>query len=105
LFRAFGEDYHEKSLEEAFIFPSVKKAGGAAADLPDILLAQHQCGREITDYILTAATSKFGAANVGGLAKTLGSFVLMYRHHAAREDTIIFSARKKTYGRTAGRDE
>src|SRR6266481_3715718 len=29
LFRAFGEEYHEKKLEEAYIFPAVKKAGGA----------------------------------------------------------------------------
>ena len=28
LFRAFGEDYHEKKLEEPYIFPAVKKAGG-----------------------------------------------------------------------------
>src|SRR5262249_59077806 len=26
LFRAFGEEYHEKKLEEAYIFPAVKKA-------------------------------------------------------------------------------
>jgi hypothetical protein len=54
LFRAFGEDYHEKKLEEAYIFPAVKKAGGAAAALPDILVTQHNRGREITEY--TAVT-------------------------------------------------
>src|SRR5262245_16099098 len=31
LFRTFGEDYHEKKLEEAYIFPAVKRAGGPAA--------------------------------------------------------------------------
>ena len=31
LFRAFGEDYHEKKLEEAYIFPAVKRAGGPTA--------------------------------------------------------------------------
>src|SRR5437667_4466710 len=36
LFRGFGEDYHERSLEEAFIFPAVKQAGGPAASLPDV---------------------------------------------------------------------
>jgi len=41
LFRAFGEDYHERKLEEAYIFPAVKKAGGPAAAYPDILVAQH----------------------------------------------------------------
>lgn len=33
LFRTFGEDYHERKLEEAFIFPAVKKAGGQAVSL------------------------------------------------------------------------
>src|SRR5215471_7144151 len=51
LFRSFGEDYHEKMLEEAYIFPAVKQAGGPAAALADILAQQHQRGREITDYI------------------------------------------------------
>lgn len=27
LFRAFGEQYHEKMLEEAYVFPAVQKAG------------------------------------------------------------------------------
>src|SRR6266571_7579695 len=40
LFRAFGEEYHEKKLEETYIFPAVKQAGGAAATLPDVLVAQ-----------------------------------------------------------------
>jgi hypothetical protein len=33
LFRNFGEDYHEKKLEEAYIFPIIKKAGGAGGGL------------------------------------------------------------------------
>ncbi|MBO0800773.1 MAG: hemerythrin domain-containing protein, partial [Blastocatellia bacterium] len=53
LFRDFGEEYHEKKLEEAYIFPAVKKAGGTAATYTDILVAQHNRGREITDYILS----------------------------------------------------
>jgi hemerythrin-like domain-containing protein len=96
LFRAFGEEYHEKKLEEQFIFPAVKKAGGAAAALPDILVVQHDRGREITDYIIGVT----GGAKLGGnseaLARALESFVLMYEHHAAREDTIIFPAWKQT---------
>jgi hemerythrin-like domain-containing protein len=98
LFRSFGEDYHEKSLEEAFIFPAVKQAGGPAAAIADILISQHQRGREITEYILATAGSgaKFGATNATALAQSLEAFVLMYRHHAAREDTIVFPAWKKT---------
>ena len=97
LFRAFGEEYHEKKLEEAFIFPAVKKAGGEAATYPDILVAQHNRGREITDYIISVTQgAKLGANNAEQLAKSLDAFVLMYRNHAAREDTIIFPAWKQT---------
>jgi hemerythrin-like domain-containing protein len=97
LFRAFGEEYHEKKLEEAYIFPAVKKAGGEAATYPDILVAQHNRGREITDYIISVtAGTKFGANNSEPMAKALEAFVLMYRNHAAREDTIIFPAWKQT---------
>jgi hemerythrin-like domain-containing protein len=97
LFRAFGEEYHEKKLEEAYIFPAVKKAGGEAASYPDILVTQHNRGREITDYIIgVTQEAKLGGSNVEQLAKALEGFVLMYRNHAAREDTIIFPAWKKT---------
>jgi len=97
LFRAFGEEYHEKKLEEAYIFPAVKKAGGEAAGYPDVLVAQHNRGREITDYIISVTqNAKLGAANGEQLAKALEAFVLMYRNHAAREDTIIFPAWKQT---------
>ncbi|MBO0722586.1 MAG: hemerythrin domain-containing protein [Blastocatellia bacterium] len=97
LFRAFGEEYHEKKLEEAYIFPAVKKAGGPPAAYADILVAQHTRGREITDYILSITQgAKLGAANAEPLARALESMVLMYRHHTAREDTIVFPAWKKT---------
>jgi len=101
LFRAFGEDYHEKKLEETYIFPAVKQAGGGAAAYPDILVVQHNRGREITEYIIAVTNgAKLGASNAEPLAKALESFVLMYRNHAAREDTIIFPAWKQTM--TAG---
>ncbi|MBV8858736.1 MAG: hemerythrin domain-containing protein [Acidobacteria bacterium] len=96
LFRAFGEEYHEKKLEEQFIFPAVKKAGGAAATLPDILVVQHDRGREITDYIIAVTNGAKLGGNAGELAKALEAFVLMYEHHAAREDTVIFPAWKQT---------
>ena len=97
LFRAFGEEYHEKKLEEAYIFPAVRKVGGEAASYPDILVAQHNRGREITDYIISVTQgAKLGTSNGESLAKSLEAFVLMYRNHAAREDTIIFPAWKQT---------
>src|SRR5512133_484086 len=45
LFRTFGEEYHERMLEEQHIFPIVRKMKGRAAGYPDILTAQHQRGR------------------------------------------------------------
>jgi len=97
LFRAFGEEYHEKKLEEAYIFPAVKKVGGEVASYPDILVAQHNRGREITDYIISVTQgAKLGASNGEQLSKALEDFVMMYRNHAAREDTIIFPAWKQT---------
>lgn len=97
LFRAFGEEYHEKKLEEAYIFPAVKSAGGPASLYADVLIAQHQRGREITDYIMAVSSSaKVASGNIEPLARALESFVRMYEHHAAMEDTVIFPAWKQT---------
>jgi len=97
LFRDFGEQYHEKKLEETYIFPAVKKSGGAAASYADILIAQHQRGREITDYVLaTTSGAKIAGANLKPFAAALESLVRMYEHHAAIEDTVIFPAWKET---------
>ena len=68
LFRAFGEDYHEKKLEETYIFPAVKQAGGSASALLDILIVQHNRGREITDstsFCLTALAEAHVALVMG----------------------------------------
>src|SRR5262249_29242919 len=79
------------------IFPAVKQAGGPAASLPDILVAQHQRGRQITDYILAVTQGgRLGAANAEPLARSLEALVLMYRNHAAREDTIVLRSWKQT---------
>lgn len=95
LFRDFGEAYHERKLEEAYIFPKVKAAGGPAASYVDTLLNQHQRGREITQFVLGATTGGYVAtADAEPLAKAFETFVLMYENHAAREDTIIFPAWK-----------
>lgn len=99
LFRVFGEDYHEKKLEEVFIFPTVKKAPGTAAQYVDILLAQHSRGREITEYVLSISKADRIASNsVEPLAKALESLVRMYEHHAAIEDTVVFPAWKSAIG-------
>jgi hemerythrin-like domain-containing protein len=98
LFRDFGENYHEKMLEEQHIFPIVHKSGGKLAMLTDVLAAQHARGREITDYLLAVTKSgRISKGNAEPLARSLEAFVLMYRNHAAREDTIVFPAWKKHF--------
>jgi hemerythrin-like domain-containing protein len=97
LFRAFGEEYHEKKLEEAHIFPAVKNANGLAAAYIGVLTAQHQRGREVTDYILAVtAADKIASGNVAPLALAMEALGRMYQHHAAIEDTVVFPAWKQT---------
>jgi hemerythrin-like domain-containing protein len=95
LFRDFGERYHERLLEEEHIFPVVRHTQGEAAAYPDILTAQHNRGREITQYIVDVADRGRTGGDAESLARSLDAFVAMYRNHAAREDTIVFPAWKK----------
>ena len=98
LFRAFGEEYHEKLLEEAHIFPVVRKRGGRAAAEADVLVVQHRRGREITDYILSATRlGKLSPSTGAELAGVLEGLDRMYETHAAREDTIVFPAWKTAF--------
>jgi hemerythrin-like domain-containing protein len=99
LFRDFGENYHEKMLEEEHIFPRIRKMGKPALTrYADILVAQHQRGREITDYILAVTNaSRIASANAEPLARVFEGFFRMYANHAAREDTIIFPAWKTNF--------
>jgi hemerythrin-like domain-containing protein len=91
LFRDFGEQYHEKQLEERYIFPELRN--GANAALIDTLLAQHQRGREITAFVLDA--TKGGRIDrAPQLAAAMMDFSRMYEAHAAREDTVLFPAFK-----------
>lgn len=93
LFRVFGEDYHERKLEETYIFPSLKRTQNPAAIYADVLTAQHARGREITDYLLAlTALDKIPWASANNFINALESFVRMYEHHAAVEDTLVFPA-------------
>ncbi len=94
LFHDFGENYHEKMLEEAYIFPAIAKTTGEASSYPEILIAQHRRGREITDYVLSSTNVK-KPVDVNQLVLAMETFVRMYRPHAAREDTIVFPAWKQ----------
>ena len=96
-FRAFGEDYHERKLEEAFIIPAIKKTQSQASSYADAILTQHARGREITDYLLSVSQkASITAATAGPVINALESFVRMYEHHAAVEDTIVFPAWKES---------
>jgi hemerythrin-like domain-containing protein len=98
LFRTFGEDYHERMLEEQHIFPIVRKMKGEAAKYPDILVAQHNRGREITEYTLAVTNApRISVLHAEPLARVFETFVRMYENHAAREDTIVFPAWKTNF--------
>jgi hemerythrin-like domain-containing protein len=88
--RKFVEDYHEK-LEEDHLFPRFRKAG-KLVDLVDVLYAQHQAGRRVTDRILATAASLKTADDRNRLARDLEAFNRMYAPHEAREDTVLFPA-------------
>ncbi len=91
LFRTFGEDYHEKAVEEAYVFPALTKGEGPYRGLVATLKQQHERGREITAYISTTASRGRGRLQ----PEILTAFVRMYAHHAAIEDTVLFPAWKR----------
>jgi hemerythrin-like domain-containing protein len=95
IIRAFIEDYHEK-LEEDFLFPRFRKAD-TLVDLVDVLSAQHQAGRRVTDTTVRLANARAirDAGERKALADSLRSFVRMYAPHEAREDTVLFPALRK----------
>jgi hemerythrin-like domain-containing protein len=90
--RTFIEDYHEK-LEEDYLFPRFEKAR-RLTDLTQVLRAQHQAGRRVTEQITRLATAQTlknqGAAAT--LRDAMHQFVRMYGPHEAREDTVLFPA-------------
>jgi len=96
LFRSFGEDYHERMLEERYVFPALAGAKGPVRALPEVLTVQHERGRAINDYV-TAVTGSgsISSGNARSLADALDGLVLMYRRHAAIEDTVVFPAWKE----------
>src|SRR6185312_13671292 len=97
LFQTFGEDYHERKLEEQHIFPAVQKAGGEAGALVATLLAQHDRGREITAFVRAkCAAGKLATGDAEPLARALEGFARMYEAHTAYEDTIVFQAWRKS---------
>ena len=90
LFRRFGEDYHERAVEERYVLPTMRQAGGKASRLVDTLIVQHNRGREITDYVLHVTGSGRIGSDATALARAMDSFAWMYQNHAAREDTLVY---------------
>lgn len=88
----FIEGFHE-GLEEAYVFPRLRRAG-QLVDTVNTLLIQHSQGRRITQRVLTTATDQHlqDPTTRAGLARDLGMFVRMYEPHEAREDTVVFPA-------------
>src|SRR5438270_11581879 len=78
-------------LEQAYVFPTLRKAESPAAALDNTLVTQHDRGREITEYIRTV-TGKGTTGDAEVMARALESYVVMYANHAAREGTIVFPA-------------
>jgi hemerythrin-like domain-containing protein len=61
-----------------------------------VLLVQHQCGREITNYIEHVGDSgHIDSVQVEQLADVMDTMVRMYTAHATWEDTVVFQAWKK----------
>ena len=102
LFRVFGEEYHERKLEEAHLFPSLKKTQNPATAYVDILTAQHARGREITDYILSlTGGDKIPPSKGEDFINALESFVRMYEHHSKISVRSLKRSRFNNLVRTA----
>jgi hemerythrin-like domain-containing protein len=87
--RDFIENYHEKS-EETDVFPRFVKANQMIG-LVATLLNQHSAGRKVTANILRLAPgSRQDGDDRRQLVTAMRSFIVMYRPHAAREDTDLF---------------
>ncbi|XZF12576.1 hemerythrin domain-containing protein [Chitinophagaceae bacterium MMS25-I14] len=98
IIRTFVEDYHEKQ-EEDYLFPRFRKAN-VLTDLVDVLLQQHQAGRQITNKIMQLAkVSTPSEGETQQLIQLLTSFNTMYRPHESREDTVLFPAFRKIVSR------
>ncbi|MFO0611152.1 MAG: hemerythrin domain-containing protein [Polyangiaceae bacterium] len=92
IIRSFVEDYHEKQ-EEDFVFPALARSA-EHGPLVETLREQHRRGRRATDEILRIARA--GGAEQAALAPQLRAFVRMYRPHAAREETVLLPAFRRT---------
>jgi hemerythrin-like domain-containing protein len=88
----FGAKHHMVD-EEKFLFPKFREAG-VAIPLVDTLQAQHDRGRLLIGRIIDL-TREQHIADVNQAAEVADlcmSFLIMYRAHAAWEETVAFPA-------------
>src|SRR4029077_18824576 len=78
-------------LDEAYIFPAVKTAGGPAGGYADVLKAQHHRGREGTEY--TLALTGNGAIGSGDAESS------RTRHGELRSYQTMPRARTRSFSR------
>ena len=94
IIRSFVEEYHEKQ-EENYLFPRFEKAN-QLTDLIQTLRLQHKAGRKVTEQIIQLCkTKKLTSNEHQKLFQLLSDFIIMYRPHEAREDTVLFPAFRK----------
>ena len=86
--QAFTHDYHQKA-EEELIFPVFRK-GGRMVDLLNVLTAQHEAGRRLTQRIAAAAPQARVSERREAMGRDIQAFVAMYRPHEAHESTDLF---------------
>ena len=88
----FGAQHHMVD-EEQFLFPKFREAG-VAIPLVDTLQAQHDRGRQLIGRIieLTRGRHLDDIGQVNELTDLCMSFMIMYRAHAAWEETVAFPA-------------
>lgn len=90
MIKLFIHDYHEK-LEENYIFTLFEK-NKKDLKLIKTLTNQHVKGREVTVQLqkIIGKSNTLSPQNLMAIKKLLKKFIVMYRPHEAREDTIVF---------------
>ncbi len=92
LMKRVGSEHHMVD-EERLIFPKIETSG-RHADLLRTLRLQHDKGRAIIDRVidLTEAGGVDTIGEMNEIVRLCMSFIVMYRSHAAVEETILFPA-------------
>lgn len=92
MLKEVGSNHHMVD-EERLIFPKIETSG-RHNDLLRTLRLQHDKGRAIIDRIIdqTTAGSVDTAGEMNEIVRLCISFIIMYRSHAAIEETVLFPA-------------